>query len=95
MIKVTVKEKSSSEPIVNQTEVTVAKGKSATVKVTWPCETNPSVSYDPSIVDTNWGKWNGSGWPLVIKGVQKGSTKVVIHKGEDGPEVATIKVTVK
>jgi len=85
-------------PIVDRTSVTVAKGKSATVHVTWPYSGVPHMWYnDSSVVNVTWGEWSNNGWPLTIKGVGAGTAKVWFTKGDDSTDtpLATIKVTVK
>ena len=97
-IKVTVRETTPTDPIVDRDKVTVSVGKTATVKVRWPYSGDPHfwcTEYD--VVSCQWGEWDGSGWPLYIKGVGKGTADVWFTKGDDPSEdiVAEIKVTVK
>lgn len=95
-IKVTVPGSTTpSKPIVDKTSVTINRGGSVKVNVTWPYDVYPYDSYNPKVVDTEWGNWNGSGWPLTIKGVGTGTTDVTLKKGKNGEKVATISVTVK
>ena len=97
-IKVTVRETTPTDPIVDRNKVTVSVGKTATVKVTWPYSGTPHMWYDDgSVVNCQWGEWNGSGWPLYIKGLSKGTADVWFTRGDDPSEniVAEIKVTVK
>ena len=87
-----------TQGIVDKTSVTVARGKTAQVKVTWPYEdVDPINWYDNTLIKMTWGKWNGTGWPLTIQGLKAGRTEVMIRKGDkkDSPIVATISVTVK
>ena len=97
VIKVTVKGGGSGHAsIVDKTEVALAKGKSATVKVTWPYAGVPDLTWDDAtVVDCKFGDWNGSGWPLTIKGIGAGESTLTFRKGAGGETVATIKVTVK
>lgn len=97
-IKVTVRQKTPTEPIVDKDNVTVTVGKTATVKVTWPYSDVPHMwceEYD--VVECTWGDWNGSGWPVYIKGLSKGTATVWFTKGDDPSEdfLAEIRVTVK
>lgn len=92
-IKVTVREAEPADGIVDKTRVTLAVGKSATVKVTWPYSGLPYVNWGPN-VECSWGEWNGSGWPMIITGVKKGECLVTITKGDGGETVARIEVTV-
>lgn len=97
-IKVTVRKAGPSDPIVDVTAVTVAVGKTATVNVKWSDPGVPHMWYDDaSVVSAEWGEWNGSGWPLYIKGVGKGAAKVWFTRGDDPSAdiLAEIKVTVK
>ena len=94
-IKVKVRATKTDVKIVDKSSVSISKGKSATVKVTWPFDGMPYVAYDPSAVEVSWGAWNGSGWPMTIKGLAKGTSDVILYKGEGGEKAAAIKVTVK
>ena len=98
-IQVTVREKDEpTGPIVDKTEVTVAVGKTATVKVTWPYGGVPQMWFnDSSVVNCTWGDWDNVGWPLYIEGVGKGTATVWITRGGDITEepLATINVTVE
>lgn len=93
-VKVTVKGSGATEPIVDQDEITVSTGKTATVQVTWPYDEMPYYETD-GMVDCTWGSWNDSGWPLKITGLIEGTTEVVLRKGQGGETVATIRVTVQ
>ncbi|MBQ3424582.1 MAG: Ig-like domain-containing protein [Clostridia bacterium] len=94
-IKVTVKAGAvPAEPVVDRTKVTVKVGKTVKVKVTWPWTDVVPWSWHDQKTDTTWGEWDGNGWPLIIKGVQAGSSVVTLKKGEDGEEVARIEVKV-
>lgn len=97
-IKVTVRETGPSDHIVDVTSLTVAVGKTATVKVRWPYSGVPHVWCEEiDIVSIGWGEWDGNGWPLYIKGLSAGTANVWFTKGDDPSEniVAEIKVTVK
>jgi len=101
-IQVTVTKAPATPPIVDKTAVTVAVGKTATVNVTWPYEGVPNMRYQwDSGLDTvftcSWGTWNGSGWPLTIKGLKKGTGKVWFFTGDDPTKniQAEVKVTIK
>ena len=94
-IKVKVRGTETDVKIVDKSSVSISKGKSTTVKVTWPFAGIPFVENDPYAVDASWGAWNGSGWPLTIKGLAKGTSDVILYKGEGGEKAAAIKVTVK
>ena len=97
-IKVTVRETKPTDSIVDRDKVTVAVGKTATVKVKWPYSGVPHVwCEDYTTVSCTWGEWNGSGWPLYIKGLSKGTAEVWFTRGDEPDEdiLAEIKVTVK
>ena len=95
-IKVTVPGGSMpSAPIVDKTSVTLSRGGSVKVNVTWPYEVKPYVRFNPDVVKASWGKWNGSGWPLTLEGMGIGEADVTLSKGENGEKVATIAVRVK
>lgn len=102
-IKVTVRQQEEpTDPIVDKTSVTVGVGKTATVNVTWPYGDLPHLWYEwydikERVFSYSWGKWNGTGWPVYIKGENKGKGKFWITKGEDSSEtpVAVVKITVK
>lgn len=97
-IKVTVREEKPTDSIVDRDKVTVAVGKTATVKVRWPYSGVPHMwCEDYAVVNCQWGEWDGSGWSLYIKGVGKGTADVWFTRGDDPTEdtVAEIKVTVK
>ena len=85
----------TTAPIADKTSLTIAKGKTAQLKVTWPYEEFPYVWYNNALVKTTWGEWNGKGWPLSVKGLKAGKTEIQISKGEKGPVLVTIPVTVK
>ena len=85
-----------TDPIVDKTRITLEKGKSETVRVTWPYAGVPYLVWDDdSVVQCAWGDWNGKGWPLTVKGIGPGSAHVLLYRGEGGEKVATISVTVK
>jgi len=102
-IKVTVREQ--EEPtgsIVDKTSVTLGVGKTATVNVTWPYGGVPHLWYEwydvkEQVFSFSWGEWNGTGWPVYIKGEHKGKGKLWITKGDDSTEkpLAEVAVTVK
>ena len=102
-IKVTVREQEEpTGPIVDKTSVTLGVGKTATVKVTWPYGGVPHFWYewydiDERVFSFSWGEWNGTGWPVYIKGEHKGKGRFWITKGDDPSEtpLAVVKVTVK
>ena len=99
-VKITVKVRKPKEtrPIVDETEVTVKVGETATVNVYW---TDPGVPHmwwnDSSVVTCSFGTGFNGGWPLYIKGVGKGTATVWFTRGDDSSEdpLASIKVTVK
>lgn len=97
-IKVTVRKPKDTRPIVDETEVTVKVGETATVNVYW---SDPGVPYmwfnDSSVVSCSFGTAFNGGWPLYIKGVGKGTANVWFTRSNDSSEapLATIKVTVK
>jgi len=83
-------------PIVDKTAVTVKKGGTAVVKVTWKdMNEMPWLQYDSYIVEVKWGAHDGTGWPITIKGLAQGETDLVLTRGEEGDEVARVRVTVK
>jgi hypothetical protein len=102
-IKVTVRQQEEpTDPIVDKTSVTVGVGKTATVNVTWPYGDLPHLWYEwydvkERVFSYSWGEWNGTGWPVYIKGENKGKGKFWITKGNDSSEtpVAVVKITVK
>lgn len=98
-IQVTVRgQEEPTDSIVDKTRVTVAVGKTATVKVTWSYGGVPHMWFDDSsVVNCSWGDWDNDGWPLYIKGVGKGTATVWFTRGDDpaGEALATIKVTVE
>ena len=101
-IQVTVTKAPAPPPIVDKTAVTVAVGKTATVKVTWPYEGVPNMRYQwdsglDQVFTCTWGSWNGTGWPLTIKGLKKGTGKVWLYTGDDPTKniKAEVKVTIK
>ncbi len=102
-IKVTVREQEEpTDPIVDKTKVTVAVGQTAKVNVTWPYGGLPHFWYEwyeikDRVFSYSWGEWNGTGWPVYIKGENKGKGKFWITKGDDPSEtpLAVVNVTVK
>lgn len=102
-IKVTVRQQEEpTDPVVDKTSVTLGVGQTATVKVTWPYGGLPHFWYEwydvkERVFSYSWGEWNGTGWPVYIKGENKGKGKFWITKGNDSSEtpVAVVKVTVK
>lgn len=95
-IKVTVPGGSTpSAPIVDKTTVTLNRGGSVKINVTWPYAVKPYVEFNPDVLKVSWGTWTGTGWPLTINGVKSGKDDVTLSKGEEGEKVATISVTVK
>ncbi len=93
-IKVTVLKGEEDAPLLDKTEVTVKVGATEKVKVTWPYDEQVWADW-PYNVTCTWGDWNGSGWPLTIKGLEAGTSEIVIRRGDGGPQVAAIKVTVE
>ena len=102
-IKVTVREQEKpTGSIVDKTSVTLGVGKTATVNVTWPYGGVPHLWYEwydvkEQVFSFSWGEWNGTGWPVYIKGEHKGKGKLWITKGDDSTEkpLAEVAVTVK
>lgn len=99
-VKITVKVRKPKEtrPIVDETEVTVKVGETATVNVYWTESELPHVWWnDSSVVTCSFGTGFNGGWPLYIKGVGKGTATVWFTRGDDSSEdpLASIKVTVK
>ena len=102
-IKVTVRQQEEpTDAVVDKTSVTLGVGQTATVKVTWPYGGLPHLWYEwydvkERVFSYSWGEWNGTGWPVYIKGENKGKGKFWITKGEDSSEtpVAVVKITVK
>lgn len=102
-IKVTVrKQEAPSGSIVDKTSVTLGVGETATVKVTWPYSGVPHLWYewydiDEQVFSYNWGEWNGTGWPVYVKGEHAGKGKIWFTKGDDSTEtpLAVVNVTVK
>lgn len=102
-IKVTVRaQEEPTESIMDKTSVTVGVGKTATVNLTWPYGGVPHLWYEwydvnDQVFSYSWGEWNGTGWPIYIKGENKGKGKLWITKGNNPSEtpLAVVKVTVK
>ena len=102
-IKVTVREQEEpTESILDKTSVTLSVGKTATVNLTWPYGDVPHLWYEwydvkDRVFSYSWGEWNGTGWPIYIKGENKGKGKLWITKGNNSSEtpLAVVKVTVK
>jgi len=102
-IKVTVREQEKpTGSIVDKTSVTLGVGKTATINVTWPYGGVPHLWYEwydikEQVFSYSWGEWNGTGWPVYIKGEHKGKGKIWITKGGDSTEkpLAEVAVTVK
>ena len=102
-IKVTVRQQEEpTDPIVDKTSVTLNVGNTATVNLTWPYGGVPHLWYEwydvkDQVFSYSWGEWNGTGWPIYIKGENKGKGKFWITKGDNPSEtpLAVVKVTVK
>ncbi len=102
-IKVTVhQQEEPTDPIVDKTSVTLNVGNTATVNLTWPYGGVPHLWYEwydvkDQVFSYSWGEWNGTGWPIYIKGENKGKGKLWITKGNNPSEtpLAVVKVTVK
>ena len=102
-IKVNVRESSKPVPVVDKTNLAMKVGETVKVKVTktWQESDLPYVKWtwagnDGDVISCKFGKaWEGNSIDLGINALAVGTGEVVITKGENGPEMAKIKVTVK
>ena len=102
-IKVTVRESGKPVPVVDKTDLTLKVGETVNVKVTktWQEDALPYVrwtweGYGGNVISCKYGKvWEGNSLYLGITGLDVGTGEVVITKGDGGPDMAKINVTVK
>ena len=102
-IKVTVRDSGKPVPVVDKTDLALKVGETANVKVTktWQEDALPYVKwtwegYGGDVISCKFGKsWEGNSINLGITALDVGTGEVVITKGEGGPEMAKINVTVK